>query len=175
MLSLKVWDYLRRDTGIKKEAWFGLNFCSRLLRTHVAHVSSEWEEWLRTLSAGGGRHAAVRSLFLWGQGCGVTAQASFGTQVPKCLFSRPSHSGHTLPEKPWRWPRAVPGCILGPMEAPFVSHLCLSSSHLFSQLCPYGTTSAKTQSNGNMPPTPVNIQASKCKTGSSFFKCRIWK
>lgn len=39
MLSLKVWDYLRRDTGIKKEALFGLNFCSRLLRTHVAGYS----------------------------------------------------------------------------------------------------------------------------------------
>ena len=33
----------RAETQAKKEASFGLNFCSHLLRTHIAHVSSEWE------------------------------------------------------------------------------------------------------------------------------------
>ena len=49
-----------------------------------------------------------------------------GLRSSKCFFSGPSHGGHTLPESPWRWPGAVPGCIPGPMETPFVSHLCLS-------------------------------------------------
>lgn len=61
-----------------------------------------------------------------------------GPRSSKCLFSSPSHGGHMLPERPLRWPSAVPGHIPGPMEVSLVSPLCLSSPLLVPGCVPTG-------------------------------------